>query len=105
MAVRALSALVLVLVVALVLLATSKLQPIEVQVNIFTATAIFLATGRAIVELTGDPPAAAVPVGFGTGILEGEAMAARNGAGKALAYIIASRIVPANRVAIGEVPT
>ena len=31
MAVRALSALVLVLVVALVLLATSKLQPIEVQ--------------------------------------------------------------------------
>jgi hypothetical protein len=45
-----------------------------------------------------------VPIGLGTGIVDGEAMAARNGAGKALAYIIASEIVPANGVAVGEVP-
>ena len=40
---------------------------------------------------------------MGTRIVDGNAMAARNGAGKALVYTIASMIVPANRLAVGEV--
>ena len=79
------------------------LQPREVQVNVFTAIAVFTASDRAIAELTGNPPAA-VPVGLGARIVNGKAMAARNGTGKALAYIIASEIVPANGFAVGEVP-
>ena len=49
----------------------SILQPREVQVNVFTATAAYPASGIAIAELTG------VPVGLGAGIVDGEAMAAR----------------------------